>query len=181
MRIKSLLGSIFKKKNDPFEKIDDRIAIGTPVTFNQLFFLYILYQWMQENPQASNEKKQINSLIAINYFRLKKKFYFPDCAFDNFENMNGLPMSDYLDHLYDVKKEEGLISESNLSFTLTENGKRIVEIIKQGNYYDYDCFDKSIKFFNQGLIDSIDANIGKLTYLPDNSLIPTAIHHITYK
>jgi hypothetical protein len=95
--------------------------------------------------------------------------------------MNGYPISDYVDDLYRVKEKEYLISELNLSFILTENGKRVVEIIKRGNYYEYDFFDKSIKFFNQDLIDSINENIGKLKSLSDNSLISTALYHIQMK
>lgn len=130
---------------------------------------------MLEKPQASNDKMEINSLIAINYFVLKKKYHFPDNSFEHFENMNGIPISEYVDNLYRVKEEEGLISELNLSFILTEKGKFVVEIIKRGNYYDYDFFDPSIKFFNQDLIDAIDANIEKLKSFSDNSLISTSL------
>lgn len=181
MNMKSLIKAIFKKKTSSTEKNDDNIAIGTPVTFNQLFFLLNLYQWIQEKPHATNEKKEINSLIAINYFRLKKTFHFPDRSFDNFKDMNGSPINDYVDELYRVKEREGLISELNFTYILTENGQKVVEIIRRGNYYEYDLFDKSIKFFNQDLIDSIDANIGKLKNFPDNSLISTALHIIQMK
>ncbi|MDQ1351761.1 MAG: hypothetical protein QG657_2066 [Acidobacteriota bacterium] len=181
MSMKSVIESIFKKKTDPKERTAENIDIKKPVSFNQAFFLYNVYQWMQEKPQAANDKREINSLIAINYFRWKKKLHFPDRSFDDFKDMDGLPMSDYVDDLFEIKKIEGLISELDLSYILTDNGKRVVEIIKRGNYYEYDFFDQSIRLFNQGLIDFIEANIGDLKTYSDNSLISTALQLIHMK
>lgn len=184
MRMKSLLyllNAKLKKKNVPVKENGETFDFKFPVDFNQGFFLYILYQWMQEKSLAFKEKKEINPLIAINYYRLKKKFRFPDNSFDDFENRDEQPFSDYTDKLFKKKEEEYLITDLSSSFTLTEAGKIIVEIIKRGNYYEYDFFDKSIKVFNQELIDSIDANIEKLKNLSDNSLISISLHLINIK
>lgn len=179
MSLISFIKEKFNKNKKKIEESTEPLDITMNVDFNQTFFLYNLYQWMLEKPQASNDKIEINSLIAINYFVLKEKHHFPDNSFDHFENRNGIPISEYIDGLYRVKEKERLISEFNLSFMLTENGKRVVEIIKRGNYYDYDFFDKStIKHFNQDLIDSIDSNIRKLKNLSDLSLISTSLNSI---
>ncbi len=170
--IKTIL-KIFKPTKSVNSKL--HLDIQSPVTFNQVFFLYNLYQWVLVKPQASYDKMEINSLIAINYFNLNKKHHFPDNSFSDFRNTNGIPISEYVNQLYEVNQKEKLITEKDLVFSLTESGKRIVEIIKLGNYYEYDFFDKSIEYFTQDLINSLNENFTKLKNLSDNTLISTSL------
>ena len=110
MSLISFIKKKFNKNKNKIEPSPESPDIKVPVDFNQVFFLYNLYQWMQEKPQASNDKVEINSLIAINYFKLKKKYHFPDKSFESFKNMDGQPINDYMDDLYKVKEKEKLVS-----------------------------------------------------------------------
>jgi hypothetical protein len=173
---KAIFRYIFlKRKKSPgsSEGHNGNLKFDEEVTFWQVFFLYILYKWVLEKPQESVIKNQLDSIIAINYYLLKEKYKFPDIG--NFENKNGSPKNPIVESMYIDKEKEKMISENNLEYNLVEKGKRVTEIVIRGNHYNYHFFHKSIKHFNQDMINEINENIVKLKQLSDNSLISTCL------